>query len=93
MVPIKDENSNEKIQRILEDNRISQLFSFIGAGAKILGNVEIRKGVFIGANATCFPNINIGDWSTISMCSPVIKDIPDNVTVIGNPSKIMKIGH
>tara|TARA_Y100000590_G_scaffold425715_1_gene534007 strand:- start:275 stop:916 length:642 start_codon:yes stop_codon:yes gene_type:complete len=65
-------------------------FSFIAAGAIILGHVNIGEGVFLGANSSCYPKIKIGCWSTISMCTPVIRDIPENVSVIGNPGKIIK---
>lgn len=44
---------------------------YIGAGAKILGNIKIGNNVKIGAN------------------SMVVKDIPDNCTVVGNPMKII----
>ena len=44
---------------------------FIGAGAKILGNIKLGNNVKIGAN------------------SVVIKDVPDNVTVVGIPGRIV----
>ncbi|MDP5458148.1 serine O-acetyltransferase [Alishewanella sp. SMS8] len=44
---------------------------FIGAGAKIIGDVKIGDNVKIGANAV------------------VVKDVPDNVTVVGIPAKIV----
>lgn len=44
---------------------------FIGAGAKIIGNVTVGNNVKIGANAV------------------VVKDIPDDVTVVGIPAKIV----
>jgi serine O-acetyltransferase len=44
---------------------------FIGAGAKIIGNVHIGDNVKIGANTV------------------VVKDIPDNCTVVGVPARII----
>lgn len=44
----------------------------IGAGAKVLGNVNIGDGVNIGANAV------------------VIKDVPNNATVVGVPGRIVR---
>lgn len=47
---------------------------FVGAGAKIIGGINIGNNVNIGANAV------------------VVKDVPDNVTVVGIPAKIIKRG-
>jgi len=53
----------------------------------------MRKGElsFLGIGATIIQGIKIGKNVTIGAGSMVIKDIPDNVIVIGNPAKIMKI--
>ena len=45
---------------------------YIGAGAKVLGNITIGNNVIIGANAV------------------VVKDVPDNCTVVGVPAYIIK---
>jgi serine O-acetyltransferase len=45
---------------------------FVGAGAKILGNIEIGNNVKIGANAV------------------VLTDVPDGVTAVGVPARIIK---
>ena len=47
-------------------------FVTVGAGAKILGNIEI------------------GENSTIGAGSVVIKNVPDNCTVVGIPGRIVK---
>lgn len=44
----------------------------IGAGAKVLGNINIGDNVKIGAN------------------SVVVKDVPENKTVVGIPAKIIE---
>lgn len=44
----------------------------IGAGAKVLGNIEIGDNSYIGANAV------------------VVKDVPQNSTVVGVPGRITK---
>jgi serine O-acetyltransferase len=49
----------------VEDNVV------IGAGAKILGPINVRAGARIGAN------------------SVVLKDVPQNVTVVGVPAKVV----
>ena len=52
----------------------------------------MRKGElsFIGIGTTIIQGIKIGRNVTIGAGSVVIKDIPDNVMVVGNPAKILK---
>ena len=62
----------------------------IASGVHISGAVEIDKLSFIGIGATIIQGITIGKNVTIGAGSVVIKDIPDNVTAVGNPAKIIK---
>ena len=49
----------------------------------------IKKGVVIGSNVTLFP-ITVGENSEIGAGSVVLKDVPANCIVAGNPAKIIK---
>ncbi|MCC0089150.1 acyltransferase [Aeromonas veronii] len=51
----------------------------------------IKEGASLGANATILPGITIGKNSMVGAGAVVTKDVPDNVLVIGNPAKIVKI--
>lgn len=53
--------------------------------AAVIGN-----NVLIGAGAKIIGDIVIGDNCTIGANAVVNKNIPDNSTVVGNPSKIIK---
>lgn len=50
----------------------------------------IGKNVDFGANVSCFGNINIGDNAIIGAGSVVVKDVPANAIVAGNPAKVIK---
>jgi len=51
----------------------------------------IRENAFIGVNATILDSCNyIGKNARVGAGAVVTKDIPDNVTVIGVPAKIIK---
>lgn len=50
----------------------------------------VKKGASIGANATLLPGITIGENAMIAAGSVVTKDVPDNVTVCGNPARVMQ---
>jgi sugar O-acyltransferase (sialic acid O-acetyltransferase NeuD family) len=65
-------------------------YGHIAPQAVICGNVKIGEGTLIGANATVLPNITIGKWCKIGAGAVVTQDIPDFVTAIGIPAKIIK---
>lgn len=50
----------------------------------------IGSNVKICCNAVVVGNINIGDNVTIGAGAIVIKDVPSNCVVVGNPAKIVK---
>ena len=52
--------------------------------------VKIGKNVWIGANVTIIPGINIGNNAIIGAGSIVSKDIPRNAVAVGNPAKVIK---
>lgn len=52
--------------------------------------IIVRKGASIGANATILPGISIGQNAMIGAGSVVIKDVPDNAVVVGNPAQILR---
>ncbi len=52
-----------------------------------IGQVIIGNSVFIGANVTILPDVNIGDNSIIAAGAVVTKNIPANEVWGGNPAK------
>lgn len=50
----------------------------------------VKNGVSIGSNATILCGITIGKNSIIGAGSVVIKDVPENVIVAGNPAKVIR---
>ena len=66
-----------------------------------LGGVSSEKGkrhptvgdhVVIGANATILGNIRIGNNVRVGANSVVLKDVPDDSTVVGVPGKVVRMG-
>lgn len=51
---------------------------------------KVCKGASIGANATILPGITIGEGAMVGAGSVVVKDVPANATVVGNPAKEIK---
>ncbi len=65
-------------------------FVHISPGATLGGRVKIGEGTQIGIGASILPGINIGKWCTIGAGAVVTKDIPDGVTAVGVPAKVIK---
>ena len=55
------------------------------------GRPIIGDNVGLGANVTIIGNIRIGNNVTIGAGSVVVKDIPDNCVVAGNPARIIRV--
>jgi UDP-2-acetamido-3-amino-2,3-dideoxy-glucuronate N-acetyltransferase len=49
----------------------------------------IKAGASIGANATILPGITIGENAMVGAGTVVVKSVPPNCTVVGNPSRIL----
>lgn len=62
-------------------------FAHIGPGAVLCGNVSVGEGTFVGANAVVRQGISIGKNVMIGAGAVVIKNVPDDVTVMGVPAK------
>lgn len=54
------------------------------------GRPTIGDNVMIGANVIVVGGIHIGNNVTIGAGSVVVKDVPDNCVVAGNPAKIIR---
>lgn len=62
----------------------------ITAGCVIGGFDEIQNDAYIGINATLRNRISLGGKCIIGMGATVTKDVPENITVVGNPAKAFK---
>lgn len=71
------------------DSTIGQFVS-VANNATVGGNVRVEKGVHIGSNATIREDITIGEFSIVGMGSVVLKDVPPNSVVAGNPAKVIR---
>lgn len=61
----------------------------VGAMSFLAGGVRIGNGVAIHPRATIAKGVSIGDGSIIGIGAVVVKDVPANVTVFGNPARII----
>ncbi len=54
-----------------------------------LKSAHIMRNAIIGANSTLLPGVIIGKYALVGAGSVVIKDVPDNSVVVGNPAKFI----
>ncbi len=52
----------------------------------------VKKGASIGSNATILCGITIGENALIGAGAVVVKDVPANSIVVGNPARVVKSG-
>lgn len=65
-------------------------FVHISPNCTLCGKVKVGAMTHIGAGASVIPNLTIGRNCIIGAGTVVIKDIPDNCVVVGNPGRIIK---
>jgi len=61
--------------------------AIITTNVSLAGSVIVGPGAYIGQAATVRQYIHVGANSLVGMGSVVVKDVPDGVTVMGNPAR------
>jgi len=101
--PFTAVTSNVRIGNFFHGNNFSNIahdcligdFVTFAPGVKCNGNVHIKDHAYIGAGAIIKqgsaekPTI-IGQAAVIGMGAVVTKDVPDNMTVVGNPARAIE---
>lgn len=62
----------------------------VSPGVHLAGNVSVGSRTWIGVGSSVAHEISIGADVTIGAGSVVTKNIEDNVTVVGNPARVLK---
>jgi sugar O-acyltransferase (sialic acid O-acetyltransferase NeuD family) len=65
-------------------------YASISPGANLSGRVTIGEGADVGTGAIVIPGKSVGAWSVIGAGTVVIRDVPEGVTAVGNPARIIK---
>ena len=59
---------------------------------KIKADTVIGKNCIIGIRSVIMPGVHVGESSVVAAGSVVVKDVPANSMVAGNPAKLIKEG-
>jgi sugar O-acyltransferase (sialic acid O-acetyltransferase NeuD family) len=90
--------SNIKVGRCFHANLYSYVehdcvigdFVTFAPGVHCNGNVWIGDYAYIGSGAVIKQGLTIGRGATVGMGAIVTKDVPEGVTVVGNPARILE---
>ncbi len=74
----------------IDHNCVIEDYVHISPNVCLCGGVTICEGSHIGAGAVIIPGIKVGKWSVIGAGAVVIRDVPDNVLVVGNPAHFVR---
>ena len=64
--------------------------SHIAPGAVLCGSVRVGEMTLVGANSVIIPGVHVGHNVVLGAGSVVIRDIPDNVSMAGNPARVIR---
>ena len=62
-------------------------FVTFGPSVRCNGNVEIGDYAYIGANGSIKQGVSIGANAVVGMGAVVVRDVPPNAVVVGNPAR------
>jgi sugar O-acyltransferase (sialic acid O-acetyltransferase NeuD family) len=62
----------------------------VAPGVHVSGNVTVGEGCDLGTGAAVIQKVSIGAWSVVGAGAVVTKDLPDRVTAVGVPAKVIK---
>ena len=62
----------------------------LNPGSILAGNTRVAEGCFVGAGSTVIDRVSIGAWTTVGAGAAVVRDLPDHVTAVGVPARVIK---
>ncbi|MCA1593409.1 MAG: acetyltransferase [Acidobacteria bacterium] len=74
---------------ISHDTQVGR-YATLNPGVNLAGNVTVGEGSYLGIGCSVIQGISIGRWTIVGAGAAVIRDLPDNVTAVGVPARIIK---
>ena len=75
---------------IIEHECVIEDYVHVSPKAALAGNILVKKGAHSGLGANLIQGITIGENAVIGAGTVVLKDVPDNAVVVGNPGRIIR---
>lgn len=67
-------------------------FVHVAPGAHLAGEVAVGEGSWIGIGAAIVQQTTIGAWTMVGAGAVVLGDLPNEVTAVGVPAKVIRQG-
>lgn len=64
-------------------------YAHVSPHVTLCGHVQVGEGTHIGAGAVVIPSVRIGRWCRVGAGAVVVSDLPDHVTAVGNPARVL----
>lgn len=65
-------------------------FSTLAPSVNISGYAMVGRGSDLGTGVAVIPSAKVGAWSIVGAGSVVVNDLPDNITAVGAPARVVK---
>lgn len=65
-------------------------YTLLASGACLAGSVRVGHACYIGARASIKEQVTLGDTCLIGMGAVVLRDVPANTVVVGNPARFLR---
>ena len=62
----------------------------LASGVTLAGSVYVESGCYLGQSCTVRQHLRIGRNSTIGMGAVVVKDVPPDSVIVGNPGRLLQ---
>lgn len=73
----------------IDHDSVIEACSHISPGANLAGEVTVGATAWVGIGASVIQQISIGCGSVVGAGSVIISHVPDNVTIVGCPGRIV----
>ena len=61
----------------------------LAPGVHLSGDVQVGEGAWLGTGASCIQGLRVGAGAMVGAGATVIRDIPDRVTAVGTPARLL----
>lgn len=65
-------------------------YTCIAAGACVSGGATVGRSCYLGTNCALIGHVRVGDCALVGMGSVVLRDVPANSVVAGNPARFLR---
>ena len=79
------------LSAIVGHDCVIENYASVMSGVAISGHIQIKEGAYLGSNCTILPGMKVGRHSKVGAGSVVLRNVKDEITVMGVPAKMVSI--